>query len=457
MKHNISLFIFRRDLRLEDNTALIEALKNSREVIPCFILNDEQLLNNEYRSDNHLQFIFNTLIELNEHLKEKCSKLYIFHGKNNETVISSILNTIKIDAVYFNSDYTPYSINRDNRIKSLCRERGIDCYCYHDILITPPGTVIKDDKTPYTIFTPFLKKAKKLQVAKSNTNPYTNYYKKNIDIEQSIDIFEKILPLKNSNIFLKGGRKEAINLLKRIKNLSDYDKYRDFPAHQSTTLLSSHNKVGSISIREFYWTVAESLGKDSTIINELYWRDFFVHIIYHFPHVLGSAFHKKYNNIQWSYNETLFKLWCNGETGFPIVDAGMRELNTTGFMHNRVRMIVASFLTKDLHIDWRWGEKYFAQKLIDYDPAVNNGNWQWSASTGCDAVPYFRIFNPWTQQIKFDPDCIYIKKWIPELKDIPAKVIHNLEKNPLHIHQYPKPIVNHHQEATYSKEIFSKV
>ncbi|MBW3021154.1 FAD-binding domain-containing protein, partial [Candidatus Woesearchaeota archaeon] len=210
---------------------------------------------------------------------------------------------------------------------------------------------------------------------------------------------------------------------------------------------------GTISIREIYSSFKENF--QEVLINEVYWRDFFTHIIYHFPNVLDGAFKNKYDKIKWDNDKKLFQKWCEGKTGFPIVDAGMRELNTTGYMHNRVRMIVASFLVKDLHINWQWGEKYFAQNLIDYDPAVNNGNWQWAASTGCDAQPYFRIFNPWSQQEKFDRDCEYIKKWVPELKDLTSYEIHNLYKNH-NLKNYPKPIVEHKEESQKAKEMFKR-
>jgi deoxyribodipyrimidine photo-lyase len=222
-------------------------------------------------------------------------------------------------------------------------------------------------------------------------------------------------------------------------------------------LLSAHHKFGTVSIRETYQKIKNEFGIAHTLINELYWRDFFTHIGFHFPKVFVSAFNEKYEKIPWENNKTKFNHWCNGTTGFPIVDAGMRELGTTGFMHNRVRMVVASFLTKDLHIDWRWGEQFFANHLIDYDPAVNNGNWQWAASTGCDAQPYFRIFNPWSQQQKFDTNCIYIKKWIPELKNLTSREIHQLENKPSLVPNYPQPIINHNEAAFIAKQLFQNI
>ena len=278
-------------------------------------------------------------------------------------------------------------------------------------------------------------------------NTHRNNYQKKISLSDS-----RFISQTHSENALQGGRKEALHLLKNIAHLKNYKEIRNFPALAGTTHLSAHNKFGTVSIREVYQTIVKCFGKTHTLINELYWRDFFTHILYHFPHVLGEAFHKKYNDIRWENNKNFFKKWCLGMTGFPIVDAGMRELNQTGYMHNRVRMIVASFLVKDLHIDWRWGEKYFAQQLIDYDPAVNNGNWQWAASTGCDAQPYFRIFNPWRQQVQYDPDCVYIKKWLPELINISPKIIHELYKNKMN--GYPQPLVDHAIASQFSKKMY---
>lgn len=230
---------------------------------------------------------------------------------------------------------------------------------------------------------------------------------------------------------------------------------RNLPSLSGTTGLSAHHKFGTISIRESYWAVRSALGKSHTLVRELYWRDFFTHIGFHYPHVLSGCFHERYDTLKWENDEVKFKAWCQGRTGFPIVDAGMRELNITGFMHNRMRMITASFLVKDLHIDWRWGEKYFAQRLVDYDPLVNNGNWQWAASTGCDAQPYFRIFNPWLQQAKYDPKCLYIKQWVKELAGCTPKRIHRIQDNiPT---EYVSPIVDHAVASQKAKAMFKAV
>jgi deoxyribodipyrimidine photo-lyase len=252
---------------------------------------------------------------------------------------------------------------------------------------------------------------------------------------------------------IEGGRTQALKQLATIHRCIDYTKTRDFPALQSTSHFSAHLKFGTLSVREVFSGIAQVLELDHPLLRQLYWRDFMTHIAYHFPHVFGHAFIEKFDRLPWENNRDYFDAWTQGRTGFPIVDAGMRELNETGFMHNRVRMIVASFLTKDLRISWRWGERYFAQHLIDYDPCLNNGNWQWAASTGCDAQPYFRIFNPWLQQQKFDANGEYIYRWVPELRGVPLKTIHQWDKK--HAGNfYPAPIVDHSKESQITKAFF---
>ncbi len=455
MKFSLSLFIFRRDLRLEDNTALIQALQNSERVIPAFLLNKEQLENNEYKSENALEFMFQSLKELNETLKKRGGKLYLFYGDSPHSILEKIFNKIKIDAVFLNEDYTPYSKKRDEKLKNLCKNFNIRFFSYSDLLLTQPDKILKEDGKPYTIFTHFYKKASQTFVPEPQINPYKNYYNQDIPDEVDINILDKILIRKNPHLFLKGGYTEGVSLLERIKELINYNIDRNFPAKESTSFLSPHNKFGTISIRKVYWTIRDHLGLESQLISELYWRDFFTYIAFHFPEVFGKPFQKKYFNFPWENDIKKFRAWCEGNTGFPIVDAGMRELNQTGYMHNRVRMIVASFLVKDMRIDWQWGEKYFAKNLVDYDPSVNNGSWQWSASMGCDAQP-LRIFNPWLQQEKFDPDCEYIKKWIPELRSLTPNFIHNIYRHHFHNLNYPLPILDHQKEVQKTKEIFQR-
>lgn len=449
---SVSIHIFRRDLRLEDNTALIAGLSQSIKVIPVFIF-DERQLNNPYKGNNSFEFLLNSLMELNQELRSKGSQLYIFRGIAHE-VVEELASVLSIDAIFLNRDYTHFSKERDYAIAEVCQKHNIAFNSFADALLNEPEQVHKHDGKSYTVFTPFMKKARQLSVLKPQQNTFSNYFIGEIKTKSSFEKPALLLEKSNPNLLLKGGRNEGLRLLTESGKLTNYNEDRNFPAIKGTSLLSAHHKFGTISIRESYNQVSAKFGKEHTLINELYWRDFFTHIVYHFPHVLGHSFNSKYENIPWNNDEKKFEKWCNGQTGFPIVDAGMRELVTTGFIHNRVRMVVASFLTKDLHIDWRMGERFFANHLIDYDPAVNNGNWQWAASTGCDAQPYFRIFNPWSQQLKFDPECAYIKKWVPELKTLTTKEIHNLEKSSSLSAKYPRAMVDHKTQAEHIKSIF---
>lgn len=374
------------------------------------------------------------------HTKEK----YFFED-NPESVIEKLQKECAIDAVFTNRDYTPFSKRRDALLAKTCKNLHIAFEQYCDLLLHEPEQVHNTNNLPYKIFTPFHKMAQNLPVKQPKKMSYQNFF---ID---AISFACSIISSHDIKISLT-------DTLDHIKELHDYTTLRDFPSLNGTTHLSSHIKFGSISIRQLYYFICENLGENHPLLRQLYWRDFFHHIAYHFPHVFGNAFYLHYNNILWDNNEDFFEKWKNGITGFPIVDAGMRELKTTGYMHNRVRMIVASFLVKDLHIDWKKGEKYFATQLEDYDPCINNGNWQWAASTGCDAQPYFRIFNPWRQQERFDNECIYIKKWVTELKDLSAKDIHTLYKKDNSFFDtlnYPKPIVDHDVASKKAKEMFA--
>lgn len=454
-KYSQSLFIFRRDLRLEDNTGFIKACAESELVIPCFIFDPRQVENeNKYRSANAIQFMLESLIDLQEQLKKRDGKLYLFYGKPN-AIVKEIIKNQKIDAVFCNRDYTPFSIQRDLEIEKICMKAGIIFEQSEDLLLHSPEEIMSGSGKPYSVFSAFFKNAFKLSVANPHVLKATDFYIKKIDIAQNSAIYNKILPEQNPHIASHGGTHNAYKILNHLKGQEDYVKERDFPALDSTTHLSAHLKFGTISVRQAYYAIVQELGKGHPLIRQLFWRDFFTHVAFHSPFVFGSAYHSKYNNLPWKNDTQDFHAWCKGNTGFPIVDAGMRELNATGYMHNRVRMIVASFLVKDLHINWLWGEKYFAQQLIDYDPAVNNGNWQWSASTGCDAQPYFRIFNPWLQQKKFDANCDYIKKWVPELKHLTPKIIHTLFKeNAPTIKNYPRPMVDHTSESAIAKKLY---
>jgi deoxyribodipyrimidine photo-lyase len=451
-----SLFIFRRDLRVEDNTALTAALRASDEVILSFIFTPEQIESNPFKSNSALQFMIESLEDLNHAIEQKGGKLYFFYGKPEATV-EECIQKLRIEAVYVNNDYTPYSIKRDKKIEAVCSEYSIEFHGYDDLMLHPIENILKKDGNPYTVFTPYFKNASLQRVSKPQYTKDCNFFNKSIPFSKDVHIVQNILSKRRKQA--PGGRLECLKILKNIASFAHYKDERDYPALNKTTHLSAHLKFNTCSTREIYFAIAEKLGPASDLLRALYWRDFFTLIGLNFPHVFKGAFKAKYDMIKWSHNKERFMLWCEGKTGFPIVDAGMRELNETGFMHNRVRMIVASFLTKDLHIHWQWGEKYFAQHLIDYDPAVNNGNWQWSSSTGCDAQPYFRIFNPWSQSKKFDPECTYIKTWVPELQGIAPQVIHNFfeEKYSAFNRNYPRPIVDHSKESPKALDMFRQV
>lgn len=437
-----SVFIFRRDLRLVDNTALYAAAQESKEVLLCFIFDPRQK-NHDYFSSPGFQFLCESLKDLQNACAEAGSKLFIFSGLP-EDVLQDVHANAPIAAVYTNADYTPFSKKRDAKIEAWCKENDIAWHQYDDALLQPG--VLKDDGAPYTVFTPYYRKASQIEVRKPQGIPSCTWFAKILPIESQIPLYEDL-----PDLHVHGGRGEALKILGEISHLRDYESSRDTPRLQ-TSGLSAHNKFGTVSIREVYYGIRKALGAFHPLLRQLYWRDFFHMIAINFPSVFGHAFQKKFEGVKWDHDTKNFTMWCEGKTGFPIVDAGMRQLNTTGYMHNRVRMIVASFLTKDLHIDWRWGEKYFAQKLVDYDPCVNNGSWQWAASTGCDAQPYFRIFNPWLQQKKFDPDCEYIKKWVPELRDISIAEIHNEYAE---IKGYVPPIVVHAAEKDIALQRFA--
>ena len=444
----VSLFLFRRDFRLEDNTGLIFALQSSISVIPAFIFTPQQIEYNPYRSDHCLKFMIESLEDLDHQLQQKNSKLYIFKGTPAE-IVKRCISTLHIQALIVNRDYTPYSRHRDQQLQKVCQAHQVAFYSFDDALLHPPENTLKKDGKPYAIFTPYYHNASQQEILPPAANHGTHYFNGSISFTEKPSVLSTILPEHPVKNGLKGGRTEALKILKNLKFFSQYDSLRDFPAADHSTHLSPYLKFTVCSAREVYAAVCHSLSKHHGLIRSLYWRDFFTTIAFFFPHVFQGPFHPQFDKLQWSYDLNTFQSWCNGLTGFPIIDAAMREMNETGCMHNRARMIAASFLIKDLHIDWRWGEKYFAQNLIDYDPALNNGNWQWVAGTGCDAQPFFRIFNPWRQQKKFDLECLYIKKWIPELRHLPAQVIHSWfeEKHHVSCPHYPPPLVKHEKEA----------
>jgi deoxyribodipyrimidine photo-lyase len=405
----VVLYWFRRDLRLPDNRGLHRALISGFKTLPLFIY-DTEILSRLNKDDARVTFIFDTLHNLNSRLREAGSTILIKNGAPKE-VFAGLLTQYNIQAVYTNIDYEPYAIKRDREVAGLLRSHGIDFFSFHDQLIFEPGTILKSDNLPYTVFTPFRNKwLASLNDSMIRAEP-SEALLQNLFRPDGIDS-----PPSLSQIgFLRSDQAvKAYNISWEI--ISVYEQGRDFPAQDAATGLGPHLRFGTISIREVF---RQTTGISSTFTSELIWREFFMNILSHFPYVEERCFRKEYDQIEWVNNEAHFNLWCRGMTGYPIVDAGMRELSSTGRMHNRVRMITASFLTKHLQCDWRWGEAWFASKLHDFELSSNNGNWQWAAGTGCDAAPYFRIFSPEAQQKRFDPDFEYIKRWVPEY-DTPA-------------------------------------
>ncbi len=419
-KVTVTVFWFRRDLRLDDNAALYYALKENENVLPIFIFDTDILNKLQDKNDRRVDFIHQALQKINNELRLFQSSLSVFYSTPIE-VFKALIKKYTIKSVYVNGDYEPYAISRDEQIKQLLTQNTVDFKIYKDQCVFEKNEVVKDDGKPYTVFTPYSRKWKKT---------LTPYYYEPYNNKKYYTHFLKLnhvpLPDLKSMGFLKTHMELPSKLTLSNLLLQNYQLQRDIPSVNGTSKLSVHLRFGTISIRAL---VKKSIPISETWLNELIWRDFYMMILHHFPYVVDGAFKKNYNLIPWRNNEHEFAKWCSGTTGFAIVDAGMRELNATGFMHNRVRMIVSSFLVKDLLIDWRWGEAYFAQKLNDFDLSANNGGWQWAASSGCDAVPYFRIFNPTEQQKRFDPQFAYIKKWIPEFgtDDYPLPMLNHSE------------------------------
>ena len=401
MKSRVYVFWFRRDLRLEDNVGLYQALASELPVLPVFIF-DETILNKlEDKKDRRVDYIHQVLSAINSGLKTFNARLNTFYG-NPLDVFKMLSEKYAVQGVFCNRDYEPQAIKRDTEIYQFFNEQNIPFKAFKDQVIFDKNDVLKNDGTPYTVYTPYSKKWKELLTEKDykSYNPdCTNFFRQRFAEIHSLNEFG----FEKTDITFDPPKLDA-------KIIDEYDKFRDYPAMQRTTELSIALRFGTISIRK---CVAFAWNHNQTWLNELIWREFFMQILYHFPKVVNQSFKSKYDNIKWRNNEWEFEKWCEGKTGYPIVDAGMRQLNQTGSMHNRVRMIAASFLCKHLLIDWRWGEAYFAQKLNDYDLSANNGNWQWASGSGCDAAPYFRVFNPTVQTDKFDKKLEYIKKWIP--------------------------------------------
>jgi len=413
MKTEVAVCWFRRDLRLHDNTALFKALNSGLKVLPIFIF-DEEILNELPENDARVNFIHETLQNLDLELKKQQSSFYVVKG-NIEEVWGDLLKKFNVKKVFVNRDYESYAIKRDLKIAQLCRDNSIEFCSFKDQVIFETNEIVKADGKPYTVYTPYKNKWwEKFKNGGLNSFPSEELKDNFLEEIFTFPALEEI-GFVESNIKVKSINKNAI---------SEYELFRDIPTHE-TSNVSVYLRFGVISVRKLF---LHAQNINTVYCNELIWREFFMQILYHFPKVINDNFKPKYNFIPWRNNKVEFKLWCKGETGYPIVDAGMKELNKTGYMHNRVRMVVASFLNKHLLIDWRWGEAYFAEKLLDYDLSANNGNWQWSAGTGCDSAPYFRVFNPTTQQQKFDPDFKYIKKWNPNYKEIPEIVEHKFAR-----------------------------
>ena len=419
----VNIFWFRRDLRLDDNAALYYALISEHPVIPVFVFDNEILDKLENKKDSRVTFIHDSLLEMQDKLTKLGSSLLVLNATPDKA-FKELVKEYDIVNVFTNRDYEPYATERDKNIAELLKQHNIAFHLYKDHVILEQKEVVKDDGKPYTVFTPYSKKWKAA---------LTDYQFKSYPTEKYFDNFFKTSPKKIpslKNIGFEKTDQEFPSKSVGAELVKEYAAKRNFPGIRGTSHLGLHLRFGTISIRKL---AKYASPKSEIYLNELIWRDFYQMILWNFPQVgKGKSFKPAYDHIKWLDDEVGFKKWCEGQTGYPIVDAGMRELNKTGFMHNRIRMVTASFLCKHLLIDWRLGEAYFADKLLDYDLASNNGGWQWAAGSGCDAAPYFRIFNPYLQTKKFDPEFKYIRKWVPEFEE-PT---------------YPKPLVEH----TFARE-----
>ncbi|MBL7995612.1 deoxyribodipyrimidine photo-lyase [bacterium] len=442
--NNHSLVWFRRDLRLSNNTALLDALAQSAHV-SCVFVFDENILKSLPPDDRRVSFIWESLEDMNRQLaQKKAGPVHIFFGKPDQ-VIPRIISACKIDALYVNHDYEPDAMVRDKRIHTICKESGVNFHSSKDQVIFEKSDIVKNDGTPYRVFTAYKNKwLDGLQILPlDHFQPTAVTFKKIKPLSpalQTVSTLPQIgfRPVKN---IIPAGERAGKRCREKffITQIKDYFENRDLPGIDNTSHLSPYLRFGNLSIRDVVGKLKDNNSKgEQSFLSELIWREFFMMILYNFPHVVSRPFNTAYDGIRWLNRADWFAAWCEGNTGFPIVDAGMRQLNKTGLMHNRLRMITASFLVKHLHIDWRWGEKYFAQRLLDFELSSNNGNWQWAAGTGVDAAPYFRIFNPLTQSRKFDTQGSYIKRWIPELDRCDGNTIHEPFK------YHPKTLLNNY-------------
>jgi deoxyribodipyrimidine photo-lyase len=448
-KYEKGLFIFHRDFRLNDNIGLLNACSQCKELYLCFIFTPDQVgKTNSYRSLNAIQFMIECLDELKDEIKKQGGELLIFYGKQTKIIEQFIQK--QIQAVFFNKDYTPYAVERDNETESLCKKNNIDCNMFSDYYLFEPGTIKSGGKDVYKKYTPFYDAVINIKINEPMREHVKNLSKNIPKMENliTLDKAYKLFTKENPTILVKGGRTEALKKLKTaLTQQKQYDETRDYFIN-NTTFLSSYIKFGCVSVREVYHDFKDKFGLKHGLIRELLWREFFAHILYAYPETMVSSYNFK--NIRWRNSKSDFEKWCNGETGFPTIDAFMRQMNETGFMHNRGRMAVANFLTKTLLLDWRLGAKYFAQKLTDYDVASNQGNWQSVASTGVYSGAYFRDMNPWIQSKKFDKDAEFIKKWIPELNEVEPRDIHKWDiecENPKYKDiNYNKPMVDYNEQ-----------
>ncbi|KOH45156.1 cryptochrome/photolyase family protein [Sunxiuqinia dokdonensis] len=429
MKEKINLFWFRRDLRIADNHGLYSALTSGKPVLPVFIY-DTNILNDLNDDDSRVEFIAGQVNRLKVEFERHNSTLWIFHGKPL-AAFKRLWVEYEIDTVYTNEDYEPYARERDERVQSFLSSGGVSFQSLKDQLIFHKDEIVKPDGKPYTVFTPYSKK----WLQKLNNRLPESY-----PSEKHLRNLLKTEPMDEVSLRDLGFRKGKLEFPEKKIDaglLNEYAARRDFPAQDGTSHLGIHLRFGTISIRQL---TRKAMQHSAVFLNELIWRNFYMDILWHFPHVEKHAFKPAYDFIPWLNSEKNFARWSEGTTGYPLVDAGMRELNETGYMHNRIRMVTASFLCKHLLIDWRWGEAYFAEKLLDYELASNNGGWQWAAGTGCDAAPYFRVFNPSLQAQKFDPDLKYIRRWVPEFESP----------------NYPRPIVDHATARQRAIDIYKK-
>lgn len=454
-KFENGLFIFRRDLRLIDNNGLNLLNERCKNIYTIFIFTPEQVgAGNKYKSDNAVEFMIESLQDLAANISKMGGQLYTFYG-HNDAVVEDCIKAFNIDVVCFNLDITPYARERDAKIIKLCEHMKTYVMYDHDYYLHPPGTIVNGSGDTYQKFTPYYVSASKKKVEspagprKLHLSKSSAHISNKITLEQAM---KKFVDKENAEILVHGGRENALKQMRQAaKNIAHYAKTRNDLA-KPTSQLSTFIKFGCVSIREVY----KAFRSKHDFIRQLYWKDFYACVLYAFPHVLGHALKPNYDKIKWHHNERWFQAWCKGETGIPLVDAAQRQLLQIGWVHNRGRMISSSILTKIFLIDWRKGERFYAENLVDYDVASNNGGWQFSSGSGADSQPYFRYFNPYLQSKEHDTDCEYIKQWIPELKDVPSKDIHDWENTYMNYKDtgYPKPIVNYAEQKEISLKMY---